>query len=251
MACVRFVIATAILLFALAEAKAFGGWKPVSARDLKLAPADVGDPDADAAILFRLGELNDNDPEGTNLRVYVRLKIFTERGRKYGEVHLPYNLEQGRITDVRARTVRADGTAIEVAGRDIYDKLVLKNQHGVLREKVFSLPGVEAGCIVEYRYRQTYPEGFRYFALDLQAELFIKELEYRIQPQAASRFDVRWIAFNAPDPTQFTFSWNGTYNMKAREIPPFRREPLMPPEAAVKMWGWLYYSKEKETVPEK
>jgi hypothetical protein len=251
MVCLRFVIATAVLLLALTEANAWGGWKPVSARDLKLAPADIGDPDADAAILFRLGELNDNDPEGTNMKVYVRIKIFSDRGRRYAEVHLPYRLDLGRITDVKARTVRPDGTDVEVAGRDIFDRLLLKNQQGVLREKVFSLPGVQPGCIIEYRYRQVYPQGFRYFALDLQADLFIKELEYRVQPQSASRFDVRWIAFNAPDPAQFTFTWDGSYIMKAHDIPPFRRELLMPPELTVKMWGWLYYSKDKETVADK
>ncbi|HEU4391399.1 MAG TPA: DUF3857 domain-containing protein [Blastocatellia bacterium] len=247
----RFVIATAVLLLALTDAKAVSSWKPISAIDLKLTPSDIGDPDADAAILFRVGELNDNDPDGTNMKVYVRIKIFSDRGRKYAEVHLPYTLDVGRITDVKARTVRPDGTEVEVAGRDIYDRLMLKNQHSVLREKVFSLPGVQAGCIIEYRYRHVYPQGFRYFELDLQAELYIKHLEYRIQPQSASRFDVRWIAFNAPEPSPFTFAWDGSYIMKAHDIPPFRREPMMPPELAVKMWGWLYYSKDKETVADR
>ena len=251
MVCLRFVIATAVILLALTDAKALSGWKPVSAIDLKLTASDIGDPDADAAMLFRLGELNDNDPEGTNMKVYVRMKIFSDRGRKYAEVHLPYSLDLGRVTDVKARTVRPDGTEVEVAGRDIYDRLLLKNQHEILREKVFSLPGVQAGCIIEYRYRQVYPQGFRYFALDLQAELYIKELEYRIQPQSASRFDVRWIAFNTPDPSPFSFTWDGSYIMKARDIKPFRREPMMPPELAVKMWGWLYYSKDKETVADR
>ena len=113
------------------------------------------------------------------------------------------------------------------------------------------MPAVEAGSIIEYRYRQTYPQGFRYFALDLQSELFTRELSYRIQPQAASRLDVRWAAFNTGDDKRFVPVWDGTYNIKAENIPPFRREPLMPPELTIKMWGWLYYSDETETKPDK
>jgi hypothetical protein len=113
------------------------------------------------------------------------------------------------------------------------------------------MPAVEPGAIIEYRYRQTYPEGFRYFALDLQSELFTKELHYSIQPQAASKLDVRWVTFNTQDPKRFAPKWDGTFDIRAENILPYRREPLMPPDLSVKMWGWLYYSNEQETNPDK
>ncbi len=233
------------------EARGCANWKTVPQQDMKVEAADIGDPQADAAILLREGELNDNDSEGTSLKIFIRIKIFNERGRRYADIQLPYSVEQGRITDVHARTIRPDGSAVEVEGRDILDKLVLKTSHGVHRAKVFSMPAVEPGAIIEYRYRQTYPQGFRYFALDLQSELFTRQLHYSIQPQAASRFDVRWVTFNAPDPKIFEPKWNGRYDIRAENIPPFRREPMMPPELTVKIWGWLYYSDELETDPEK
>lgn len=212
----------------------------------------IGDPDADAAILFREGELNDNDPEGTSLRVYVRIKIFTDRGRRYAEVRLPYRADLGKITDIKARTVKPDGSIVQVDDdRDVYDRVVVKTARGVWRVKVFSMPAASSGSIIEYRYRQSYPRGFRYFALDLQSDLFIRTLLYRIQPQATSPLDVRWIPFNVPDPSRFAPTWDGTYNIKAEHIPPFRREPLMPPEQTVKMWGWLHYSNETEKDPER
>ena len=242
-----------ILAFLMASGRPSAGanWKSVSPQELKMKASDIGDPDADAAILFREGELNDNNAEGTGLKVYIRIKIFNERGRRYADVQLPYRVEQGRITDVHARTIRPDGTSVQVEDRDIFDKLLVKTSHGVWRAKVFSMPAVEAGSIIEYRYRQTYPQGFRYFALDLQSELFTKQLHYQIQPQAASRLDVRWVSFNAPDARRFMPVWDGSYDIKADNIPPFRREPLMPPELAVKIWGWIYYSDEIENNPEK
>ncbi|HET9533222.1 MAG TPA: DUF3857 and transglutaminase domain-containing protein [Blastocatellia bacterium] len=249
----RYVALLSLLIFAPVtdQTRAASGWRPVTQQELRMTAADIGDPEADAAILFREGELNDNDPEGTSLKVYIRIKIFTDRGRLYGNVQLPYKVELGKINDVRARTIRPDGSTVEVEGRDIFDRLLIKTSNAVHRAKVFSMPAVEAGSIIEYRYRQIYPQGFRYFALDLQSELFTRELHYRIQPQSASRLDVRWVTFNAQDPKRFAPTWDGTYDIKVQNIPAFRREPLMPPELTVKIWGWLYYSDEIETNPDK
>jgi transglutaminase-like putative cysteine protease len=230
---------------------AAANWRPVSPQELKMTAAAVGDPDADAAILFREGELNDTYPDGTSLKVYIRIKIFNDRGRRYAEVQLPYKVELGRVSDVQARTIRPDGSVVDVESRDIFNKVVLKTNHGIWRAKIFTMPAVEAGGIIEYRYRQTYPQGFRYFALDLQSDLFIKELHYRIQPPIASKLDVRWVTFNSPDPRRFAPTWDGSFDIRAENIPPFRREPLMPPELGVKMWGWLYYSHDADPSPER
>jgi transglutaminase-like putative cysteine protease len=244
-----------IAILALGHASASpcpaANWKPVTPQELKMTAGALGDPDADAAILFRDGELNDTYLDGTSLKVYIRIKIFNDRGRRYAEVQLPYRLELGRVSDVHARTIRPDGSPIEVEPRDIFDKVILKTNHGVWRAKTFTMPGVEAGAIIEYRYRQTYPQGFRYFALDLQSDLFIKELHYSIQPPISSKLDVRWVTFNAPDPRRFTPTWDGSFDIRAENIPAFRREPLMPPELGVKMWGWLYYSRDVDPSPER
>ncbi|MEK6300655.1 MAG: DUF3857 domain-containing protein [Acidobacteriota bacterium] len=244
-----------ILIFGFAYAAgnhvAAANWKPVTPQELRMTAAALGDPDADAAELFREGELNDTYLDGTSLKVYIRIKIFNDRGRRFAEVELPYRVELGRVSDVHARTIRPDGSAIEVEPRDIFDKIILKTNHGVWRAKVFTMPAVEAGAIIEYRYRRTYPMGFRYFALDLQSNLFIKELHYSITPPTASKLDVRWVTFNAPDPQRFAPVWDGSFDIRADNIPPFRREMLMPPELGVKMWGWLYYSRDIDPSPER
>jgi transglutaminase-like putative cysteine protease len=226
-------------------------WKPVTAQDLKITAAEIGDSEADAAILFREGTLNDDENDGTSLRLYIRIKIFNDRGRRFADIQLPYKVELGKITDVQARTIRADGSVIEVESRDIFDKLIFKHSEGTHRAKVFSMPAVESGTIIEYRYRQTYPKGFRYFLFELQSELFIKQLNYRIVPPILSKSDVRWVTFNVQDEKRFQPVWDGAFNIKAENITPFKREPLMPPELAVKMWAWLYYSDELEMKPEK
>jgi transglutaminase-like putative cysteine protease len=246
------VIAFSLLGFILAgRGGAAADWYAISDEEMRLTASDIGDPEADAAILFREGHLDDTSADGTTLRVYMRIKIFNERGRRYRDVQLPYRVELGRITDVSARTIRADRSVVEVTSRDIFDRVTLKTRHGVWRAKVFSMPAVEPGVIIEYRYRQVYPAGFRYFQLDLQSELFTRKLHYEIQPLFAPRLDVRWVSFNTKDPKRFAPTWDGAFEIRAETIAPFRHEPLMPPELGVKMWGWLYYSGEFETDPEK
>ncbi|HYL97774.1 MAG TPA: DUF3857 and transglutaminase domain-containing protein [Blastocatellia bacterium] len=240
-----------VLSLSIQAAPASSDWKPVKPDELALTPEAIGQPGADAAILFREGVLADEGDTGTALRMYVRIKIFTDAGRRYADVQLPYRLDLGKIADVRARTIRPDGSVASVEGRDIFDKLLLTTAHSVWRAKTFSLPSVVPGSIIEYRYRQTYPAGFKYFELDLQSDLFIKQLAYRIMPDRASALDLKWITFNAADPSRFAPKWDGAYTITASDILPFRRESLMPPERAVKMWGWLYYSKDTETDPAK
>jgi hypothetical protein len=249
----RFVILLSVFVIAPLNPQngMAASWKPVTAQDLKITAAEIGDPEADAAILFREGILNDDENEGTSLKLYIRVKIFNDRGRRFADIELPYKVELGKITDVQARTIRPDGTVIEVEGRDIFDKLIVKNSNGTHRAKVFSMPAVEPGSIIEYRYRQAYPQGFRYFLLELQSELFIKQLNYRIIPPLISKSDVRWVTFNVQDEKRFQPVWDGSFNIKAENIVPFKREPMMPPELTVKMWAWLYYSNELEMKPDK
>ena len=230
---------------------AASSWKPVTQEELKMAASASGDPDADAIILFREGELNDDATDGTSLKIYVRVKIFTDRGRKHAAVELPYRTELGKISDLQARTIRPDGTAIEVDQSDVFDKVLVKSNQGSWRAISFNMPAVEAGSIIEYRYRQTYPLGFRYFAFDLQSDLYIRKLRYSIRPRASSKRDVRWVCFNADNPGRFAPVWDGRYNIAVDGIPPFRREPHMQPEDTVKIWGWLYYADDIETNPEK
>ncbi len=227
------------------------GWKPVTPQELKLTAKDLGDAEADAAILFREGTLKDDDIEGTNLLLYIRIKIFNDRGRRYADIQLPYKQELGKITDISARTIKPDGTIVEVEDHDIFDKLILKSSTKTERAKVFSMPAVESGSIIEYRYRQVYPQGFRYFALDLQSELFIKQLTYNIQIPFMTNSDVRWVTFNVEDEKRIEPVWDGAFKINVENIQPFKREPLMPPELTVKMWGWLYYSDEFEQKPDK
>src|SRR5690349_17232610 len=108
-------------LFCLAALIAFTGpaladWRPVDPADLALKQSKT-DPNADAEALFREVYIS-NDQHGASyaqniVREYVRLKIFTARGKEFGNVQLPY-FGKEHIFDVQGRTIHPDGSIVEL-----------------------------------------------------------------------------------------------------------------------------------------
>src|SRR6185312_5631001 len=109
-----------------------------------------------------------------NSFVYKRIKIFTEEGKKYADVEIPYLKGSFSISDVKARTIHPDGTVIPFTGQ-VYDKVVVKSKSLKVQEKTFTMPDVQPGSIIEYKYRKGWEPNTLYSThWELQDELFIK-----------------------------------------------------------------------------
>lgn len=120
-------------------------------RDLKRVEQD---PDADAVFLLkeRSGRILKRADDVVNvIDVHVRYKILNERGKRYGDIQIEAG-KYSRVSNIRARTVKADGTVVPVAPDQIFEKVTL--QVGSYKETawVFHFPAVEPGAILEYRY---------------------------------------------------------------------------------------------------
>ena len=73
----------ALLLALTLNSVAFAGdeeWRTVTPGDLAMKP--VVDPDADAEAIFWEVRLDDGSSEKLTYNHYIRVKIFTERGRE-------------------------------------------------------------------------------------------------------------------------------------------------------------------------
>ena len=128
-------------------------WQPVDPADISLKAAVV-EPNADAEAIFWDIRIDDGGLTDLVLNHYVRIKIFTERGRDlHSKVDLPY-LEGIKIKDVAARTIKPDGSIIELTRDDIIEKTVVKVSGLKLRTKTFAFPGIEPGAIIEYKWKE-------------------------------------------------------------------------------------------------
>src|SRR5688500_20151495 len=96
-------------------------WRPLDASDLALKAALV-ESSADAEALFWDIRIDDGGQNDLVLSHYVRIKIFTERGREnHSKIDIPY-ISGVKIKDVAARTIKPDGTIVELAKEDIIEK---------------------------------------------------------------------------------------------------------------------------------
>ena len=85
---------------------------------------------------------------------YIRLKIFSEKGKEAAAtIDIPY---EGRtsIPYIFGRTVKRDGTVVELKKDGVYERDVVRRGGRKRKVKSFAMPGVEPGAIVEYRWRK-------------------------------------------------------------------------------------------------
>jgi hypothetical protein len=125
-------------------------WTQPTAEELSMT-AQAGAPGAAAVYLFREEVTVDHLHYSST---YVRLKVLTEGGKKYANVELPYTLQgdsDEQVTNVEGRTIHPDGTVVPFTGKP-YEREVVKGAGYKVKAKVFTLPDVTMGSILEYRY---------------------------------------------------------------------------------------------------
>ena len=152
-------------------------WPPIAPEEMSMSSLPQ-QPGAPAVILIHQ-ELAD-DPHNTH-SVYMRIKVLTEVGRRYADVELPYEYDF-TISDISGRTVHADGTVVPFAGKP-FEKVVAKGLGTRIKVKTFSLPDVQVGSILDYRYSLRYSD-YVFFAPHwvLQNELFQKHESFKFIP---------------------------------------------------------------------
>jgi len=212
-----------------------------------------GYPGVSAVVLFR--EQITKDDLHTQ-QFYDRIKILTEDGKKYANVKLPffsssangdYAGDDKSLGDIVGRTIHPDGTIIPFTGKP-YLKIIEKEKDYKVQERVFTLPDVEVGSIIEYRYATRYNDQV-YEAPDwyIQGELYLKAAHYAWYPTTHEMMDVEadapvnaisWFPILPPGVQIVHRDWPGKnqmgqtsqiYELNIKDVPPTQREEYMPP----------------------
>ncbi len=216
-------------------------WLPISQDELKMTSVPEA-PGAPAVILYRQVDRDDSAKTG-NEQDYVRIKILTEEGRKYADVEIPYFREQGNIVALRARTIRPDGSIAMFEGK-AYDKTIVKARNVKYLAKTFTLPDVQVGSIIEYRYTEDMVENYVYNShWILSDELFTKQAKFSLRPN--KDFALRWSwPIGLPPGVQPPKQEPSTklVRMDASNIPAFQIEDYMPPANELKYRVTFEYS---------
>jgi transglutaminase-like putative cysteine protease len=224
-------------------------WQPISPEELKMTSVAEA-PGAPAVILYRQVDRDDSARTGNQYN-YVRIKILTEEGRKYGDVEIPFFKEQGTIHGLKARTIRPDGTIANFEGK-AFDKTIVKAKGLKYLAKTFTLPDVQVGSVIEYHYTYNLQEGLIYDShWILSDELFTKHAKFSLK--AYPQFALRWSwPAGLPAGTSPPKDERGMIRMETQNVPAFQFEDYMPPENELKMRVDFTYSENGvESEPEK
>lgn len=214
-------------------------WKPITPTELS-AKTPMVEPDADAEAIFWEVRLDDSSTDELAYRHYIRVKIFTERGReKFSKIDIPF-LKGKKVKDVAARIIRPDGSITELKKDDIFEREIVKAGGIKVKAKSFAVPNIEPGVILEYRYREYFQgDSLGGERLIFQRDIPIQKISYYVKPFPNNALSAEY--FNMEE-VQFKKDKGGFFVASLEKVPAFKEEPRMPPEDQVRSWVLLYYT---------
>lgn len=245
-------------LLALAAPLARAQWTVPTPEELSMT-SQPQVPGAPAVYLYRE---ETTDDKFHMFSIYTRLKVLTDRGKEFSNVELQFaRVSDGggfTVEDIQGRTIHPDGTIIPFTGKP-YEKLVEKTQGVKFMAKVFTMPDVEVGSIIEYRYKLRYSdEYFRAPEWFIQSDLFTRKGHYIWRPVDLSDVNLNvghgqlgnTIAWTPILPAgavvkQTNLPGNDrvvTLELNVNDIPPAPDEDFMPPIGSFTYRVLFYYS---------
>ncbi len=187
----------ALPLFIFSQGKNSIVFGKIDKADL-LATSCPYDKDASAEVISNTGEYTFdfiNDTYSQTLRRHVRIKILKEKGLEFTNVKLVYlDKIREQITNLTAATYNLDASGeiitTKLEKNLIYDKKV----NSFSSQKVFTMPNIKAGSIIEYKYtivnsdrrewflQQEIPVRYSKFTVDFPSIVDIYLKPFCIQP---------------------------------------------------------------------
>ncbi len=210
-------------------------WREITPSELQMKNPKV-EADADAEAIFWEVRVDDSS-EDLVMKHYIRVKIFTERGReKYSKVDIPFD-KGTKIKDIYARVIKSDGSIVELTKTDIFEREIAKTDKVKVKAKSFAVPNIESGVIVEYQYKEIHKSTWaNNMRMTFQHDIPIEKITYYFKPAN----NTKYLTFNMDD-RKFVKDKNGFYSATMENVPAIKEESQMPPEDEVRSWLLLYY----------
>jgi hypothetical protein len=221
-------------------------WLPIPPDELKMTsePKAMGAP---AIFLYRQVDRDDNGPSEA---VYARIKILTEEGRKYADVEVPFDKATESVHGIQARTIHPDGSIVKFDGT-VYEKPIVQARGVKWLAKTFTMPDVQVGSIIEYRYRHQFQWGFVFNShWILSQDLFTKDAKFSLDPYRGFHLRYSW-PVGLPTGTERPKDERGKIRLESRDVPAFVTEDYMPPENELKFRVDFIYVSDFDPKPEK
>ncbi|HEY1805353.1 MAG TPA: DUF3857 domain-containing protein [Terracidiphilus sp.] len=224
----------AAMLAAISAAPARAQFQAPNPDELKMT-SDPKAPGA-AAVYLDIEETDNSSQESSDY--YARIKVLTEKGKDAASVEITYPAGVLDVGSIRARTVHSDGTIIPLNVKP-EDLLEIKTGDYRRQRKVFTLPSVEVGSILEYafqvRHAWSAPEWL------VQQEYFVHKAHYMFVPYDQDLVNLIWWP-NLPEGAMVKKDVAGRFTLDVSDVPPAPDEEWMPPIESVLYKVRFYYA---------
>jgi len=154
-------------------------------------------PEADAVYLLKERRIllvsNWSSPSYMQVQQHDVLRVLNEDGTTYADVRVPYSGD-GEILAFEARTVGPDGEVREVEPTRVFDDDARKNEDDEDRNvkvRVFTLPHVVAGSIIEYQYTIQQPQLWSWLARYVNEAIPVESYRLAIEGTKDIRYAVK------------------------------------------------------------
>jgi Domain of Unknown Function with PDB structure (DUF3857)/Transglutaminase-like superfamily len=226
----RYLLLAAVAFCFICPGARADDWLPVSPDELRMTSEPLA-PKAAAIYLYRQ---IDRDDRLHFEKAYARIKVLTEEGRSQANVAIEFYQNAESIHDIEARIIRPDGSIVKFDGT-IYEEPVIQVHTAARMSKKFTLPDVQPGCIIEYRFRRDMSSflvfGSRWVLSD---NLFTKSAQFSLVPGLTGGLLRTEAPVGVPPGTVGPTLEHGVYHLAVQNVPAFVVEEFMPPEDMVK-----------------
>jgi hypothetical protein len=205
-------------------------------EELKMT-TDPKAPGAAAVYLYREEFTNDNSANGSIQRFYERIKVLTEKGKELATIRIPYYPGINKVIDIKGRTIHTDGTSIPFTGNpsEMVDIKTKSFQTGTV---VFTLPSVEVGSILEYRY--SYSGVIFLPTWWIQQPYFVHKAHYSyVYNPYGHQMYTTYLGSGA----KLECCKHNTYSLDIADVPPLPSEDWMPPLNTLKWRVQFFYTR--------
>ena len=200
-----------------------------------------GNPGADAIQLYYADFINDE--EQTEF-FYARIKVLNEKGKSHADVELVIP-QEGSISGLKARTIQPDGKITEFTGKP-FQKTVIKARGVKVLAKSFTMPEVNVGSIIEYKYKIQWPWIITDNSWTIQHELYTVKESFRMKPYSGglegfeNGYQVAALYSHMPNNVK-PVQKGGGYELDVENMPAFESEGYMPPQEDLKPQMRFFY----------
>jgi hypothetical protein len=244
----RVVVRLAALLFATSSPLLLRAqFQEPTKEELQMTAAPKA-PGADAVYLYR-EETTDDALHYHGY--YQRAKILTEKGKELATIRILYEVGQFKVSDIRGRTIHADGTVIPLTATPA-DLVDVKTKNYQVNTMVFALPSAESGqhtgippaTPLRRQLRLLTNLGCTAALLRPQGPLLLQTIQWARHHQQPRRIARQAHVRRARGKdAQVVRDASGRYTFDASDIPAVPSGDWMPPLNSINWRVEFYYSR--------